>query len=108
MPDTFKRNAEIEAAPLDDECILFSPSKNKFYVLNRTASFIWSRMEKSSSADDVAAAVMRSFSGVTASQVIQDVESALSEMASLAVIEPAQAASAIRSPSEENPREENR
>jgi hypothetical protein len=98
----FKRIAEIETAPLDKECILFSPSKNKFYVLNRTASFIWSRMEKPASSGDVAAALLASFSGVTESQAVQDVESALSEMTSLAVIEPAHAEAPVSSPSEEN------
>lgn len=86
MPVRFKRNAEIEEAPLDNECILFSPSRNKFFVLNRTASFIWSQVRRPVTAEEVSSTLSKSFAGAGASEVRSDVQSILDEMLELAVV----------------------
>ena len=45
MVDCYQQGVGIESAPLRDEVILFHPSSNKFCVLNRTSSFIWSELK---------------------------------------------------------------
>ncbi len=87
MGDLYRRKPEIESAPLDRECILYSPGANKFLHLNSTASFIWSRIGEPASAESVAGELVRSFEGVQRSDALRDVESLLTEMVSLAVVE---------------------
>jgi len=86
LPVRFKRNAEIEEAPLESECILFSPSRNKFFVLNRTASFIWSQVREPATAEEVSGSLSKSFAGASASDIRSDVKAILDEMLDLAVV----------------------
>jgi hypothetical protein len=79
---TFQRSATVEAADLDGEVILFAPGANRFFVLNRTASFIWERLEAPSTVEDIASGLCRSFTGVALSDAVRDVESAVREMLS--------------------------
>lgn len=87
MEATYARSDAVEAAPLDSECILFHAASNRFLVLNGTASFIWSRLERAATAEEIARDVERSFRDVTAEQVREDVRSALEHMLELAVVE---------------------
>jgi hypothetical protein len=81
----FKRSPSVEAAPLQDECILFDPATNRFFVLNRTASRIWSRIERPATAEEIAREVASGFRGVTPERALGDVNRALERMLSLAV-----------------------
>ncbi len=87
MPDLFRRKPEIESAPLDRECILYSPGANKFLHLNSTASFVWTRIGEPSTAESVAGDLVRSFEGVQRSDALRDVETLLREMVSLSVVD---------------------
>lgn len=91
MPRRFQRSTEIEEAPLERECILFSPARNKFFVLNSTASFIWSQLKDPVTAEELASNLSKSFSEVTETDARDDVESMLDEMLSLAVVVAAEA-----------------
>jgi hypothetical protein len=42
----FQQGVGIEAAPLQDEIILFHSASNRFCVLNRTSSLIWSQLKE--------------------------------------------------------------
>jgi hypothetical protein len=87
MRERFRRRPEIDSAPLERECILYSPGLNKFLHLNSTASFIWSRLEGPVTAESVADALARSFEGVRSADALRDVESLLKEMVDLSVVE---------------------
>jgi hypothetical protein len=88
----FQRNPGIEAAPLERESILFNPTVNKFYLLNRSAAFIWEQLQSPASAEEIAASLCRSFGGVAETQAREDVRSTLEEMLSHSVIEEAPSA----------------
>ncbi len=103
MRELFRRKPEIESAPLERECILYSPGANKFLHLNSTAAFIWSRIGQPANAESVAGDLATSFAGVRRSDALRDVESLLKEMVSLSVVE------ALPAPGSDGPAErENR
>jgi hypothetical protein len=79
----YSRSPSIEAAPLQDETILFNPAKNQFCVLNRTASFIWNQLAAPGSTDSLAAGLCKSFSGVVFEDASRDTDKALQEMLAL-------------------------
>jgi RPA family protein len=87
MEPTYARSPAVEAAPLEAECILFHPEANRFFVLNDTAAFIWSRLETAATASEIAAELRRSFEGVGEDTARKDVATALEHMLELAVVE---------------------
>lgn len=86
MDTQFHQNPVIEVAPLQDEVILFHAPTNRFCVLNRTSSFIWSRLKGPATAKEIADEVGKHFRGVPQQEVLQDIDSVLSEMLSLELI----------------------
>lgn len=86
MASSFGRAAGIEAAPLQDEVILFHAPSNKFCVLNRTSSFIWSQLAEPTTCEGIAARMAASFTGVTLGEAMSDVDKALMEMLALGLI----------------------
>jgi hypothetical protein len=83
MTTAYIRNSSIEMAPLQDETILFDPAQNRFCVLNRAASFIWSQLETALTTDTLAAEICRRFSGVSIEVAVPETNRALQEMLSL-------------------------
>jgi hypothetical protein len=79
----YRRSPAIEMAPLQEETILFDPQKNKFCLLNRTASFIWKQLAAPTSPDALGARICESFSGVALENAVRDASGALEEMRSL-------------------------
>lgn len=86
MVERFRQSVDIEFAPLQDEVILFHAPSNKFCVLNRTSSFIWSQLEQPATSEEIAERLEGSFSGVTTHQAMSDVDSTLREMLALGLI----------------------
>jgi hypothetical protein len=86
MSLSFRQSPGIESAPLQDEVILFHASSNKFCVLNRTSTFIWSQLKEPATSEEIALRMGASFSGVTVSEAMSDVDSALKEMLALGLI----------------------
>jgi hypothetical protein len=80
---TYSRSPGIEAAPLQEEVILFDPASNQFCVLNRTASYLWNQLATPSSTESLAAGLCKSFSGVALEDAHRDTDKALQEMLSL-------------------------
>jgi Coenzyme PQQ synthesis protein D (PqqD) len=79
----YQRNRAVEAAPLKEASVLFNPGTNKFCLLNSTMAFIWTRVEQDATAEEIAAQICRSFSGVTPEQADSDVRQALDQMMEL-------------------------
>jgi hypothetical protein len=86
MNRTFHRNQRIEAAPLNEEAILFDPASSKFFMLNRTSSFIWDRLSSPATAETLAGDICKSFGNVTQSDALNDVRTALDEMVSMELV----------------------
>jgi hypothetical protein len=86
VSNLYSRSPAIEAAPLQEETILFDPAKNQFCVLNRTASFLWNHLATPTSADALAASLCQSFSGVGMEDALRDADRALQEMIALSFV----------------------
>lgn len=86
MSVRFQQSAGIEFAPLQEEVILFHSPSNKFCVLNRTSSFIWSQLKEPASSEEIARRLEGSFSDVESTQASLDVDAALQQMLSLGLI----------------------
>jgi hypothetical protein len=82
----YQQSPGIEFAPLQDEVILFHSASNKFCVLNRTSSFIWSELRQPASCEEIAQRLGASFSGVDVHEALSDVDAALNEMLALGLI----------------------
>lgn len=83
---TFRQHPAVEAAPLMEELMLFHPQLNKFCVLNRTASFLWTSMAQPCTAEQLAHAMCQGFAGVTFADAQRDVRAALELMSSLDLV----------------------
>lgn len=86
MGESYRQVTGIESAPLQDEVILFLASQNKFCVLNRTSSFIWSQLAEPLTCEEIAVRMGVSFKGVDIREAVSDVEAALEQMVSLGLI----------------------
>ncbi len=79
----YRRMAGVESAPLNEEEILFHPETQKFVMLNETGRFMWGQLEEPQSLQELAKAVSESFTGVTASEALPDLEKAMRQLEDL-------------------------
>lgn len=86
MNTCFQQNPIVEASPIQDEIILFHAQTNKFCVLNRTLSFIWSHLQKPTAVEQIVEEICKNFREVTETEAIEDVNSALQEMLALNLV----------------------
>jgi hypothetical protein len=84
----YRRVAGVEAAPLQGESILYDPESKRFFVLNRTAAFVWERLESPAVVEDLAAAVCGAFQAVELEAARSDVRGTLVQMVELGLVEP--------------------
>ncbi|HEX9580956.1 MAG TPA: PqqD family protein [Gemmatimonadales bacterium] len=84
----YQRSPEIEAAPMQDEAVLFNPVTKKFCVLNETAAFLWKLLEHPRSEDDLSSQLCSEFEGVDAPLAAQDVQKTLRQFAELKIVVP--------------------
>src|SRR5437867_13104136 len=64
----YRRVATVEAAPMQDETILFNPATNSFCVLNPSAALVWQSLETPQPATVLASQLCEAFEGVTQDQ----------------------------------------
>jgi hypothetical protein len=86
MSTRFQQSAGIEFAPLQDEVILFHSPSNKFCVLNRTSSFVWSQLKEPVTSEEIAHRLQGAFSEVDPDRAMSDIDAALKEMLTLGLI----------------------
>jgi hypothetical protein len=79
---------EVEVAPMQDETILFHPSKKQFCLLNPTAAFVWECLEEPITADELADQVVGRFADVDGDRAKQDMQGALQQLRDLEFVEP--------------------
>ena len=83
----FQKNPVVEAAPLQEETLLFHPQRNAFCVLNSTASFIWTCLATPNRAEQLVEKLGQSFQGVSPVDALrEDVQSVLQHMQELELI----------------------
>lgn len=86
MTTQYRRATGVEAAPMQDETILFDPATKRFCLLNGTAAFLWERLQQPCTVDQVSADLCQSFDGADAGAVQQDVQAALEQLKDLAFV----------------------
>lgn len=86
MTIQYRRRAGVEAAPMQDETILFDPATKRFCLLNGTAAFLWERLQQPCTLEQVSADLCQNFAGAEAGAVQQDVQAALRQLTDLAFV----------------------
>lgn len=86
MSDRYHRNPAIEAAPLQQELMLFNATTKKFCVLNSSAAHIWERLSEPRTADELVSSLREHFAGTDAAAVEKDVQTVLGQLVSLELV----------------------
>jgi hypothetical protein len=86
MAQRYQQGVGIESAPLQDEVILFLASSNRFCVLNRTCSFIWSELKQPATSDELARRLHSSFGGVSLQEAASGVDAALHQLLAMKLV----------------------
>jgi Coenzyme PQQ synthesis protein D (PqqD) len=82
----YRRNPQIEEAPLGGDLMLFDPVKSQFYVLNPTMAYLWRNCDGEKSLDRIVESVPRDFDGTDSRPVAAEMKTALDELLSLGMI----------------------
>lgn len=88
MSVTYRRNPDIEAAPMQGESILFDPASNKFCLLNGTAAFVWEQLATPATIEHISRELCSHFDTPEPARVEQDVREVLDRFVELALISP--------------------
>jgi hypothetical protein len=78
---------DLTSRSVDGEAVLLDRSSGRVHQFNRTASFIWARLDGTTSPRDVAAAVAEAFD-VEPETAGKDVETLLEQFRALELLEP--------------------
>lgn len=82
----YRRNENVEIAPLMEESVLYDPAGNKFCVLNRTATRLWELLDQPQGVDDLSATLCDEFSVDDGTTVERDVQETLRQLEGLGLI----------------------
>lgn len=83
---TPRRNPQVEEAPLQGELMIFDPKSARFFVLNRTMTFVWRRCDGSHGVAEMVDDLRREFAEVDPATAEGDLKKALGELASLGLL----------------------
>jgi len=81
-----RRNPDVEEAPLQGELMIFDPASSRFFVLNRTMTFVWRRCDGAHGVADMVDELRREFAEVDPATAEGDLKKALGELASLGLV----------------------
>jgi hypothetical protein len=82
----WRRNPQVEEAPLQGELMIFDPKSSRFFVLNRTMTFVWRRCDGSHGVAEMADELRNEFADVDRATAEGDLKKALGELASLGLV----------------------
>lgn len=82
----YTRSAGVEAAPMQDETVLYNPASKQFCLLNETAAFLWDLLEAPQTEEDLAAELCDAFDGVDAEMATRDVRRTLQQLTDLGIV----------------------
>lgn len=83
---SLRRSPKIEEAPLHGELMLFDGTAAKFFVLNRTMTFLWRHCDGRHSLSDVLEILRQEFADVEPASAEADLRTALQELVSLGLV----------------------
>jgi len=78
---------DLTARAVDGEAVLLDRANGRVHQFNRTASFVWSRLDGQTSPQDVAAAMAAAFD-VDAETASRDVEALVERLRTLQLLAP--------------------
>jgi len=81
----YRRNPTIEAAPTQDETILFNPASSRFCLLNRSAAVLWASLEQPRTMAELTAAMCEAYE-IDAARAGDDVREAVKDLEALELI----------------------
>lgn len=81
-----RRNPQVEEAPLQGELMIFDPQSSRFFVLNRTMTFVWRRCDGSRGVAEMVDELSNEFADVDRVTAEGDLKKALGELASLGLV----------------------
>ena len=82
----YVRRPDVEAAPMLEETVLYSPSVKRFCVLNPTAALVWDRLVEPRTAESLAADLLDRFAVTAGVNVDADVRAALEQLEGLDLV----------------------
>lgn len=82
----YQRASGVEAAPLQTETVLHHAESNNFCVLNKTAAFLWDRLETARTPDELVAELCAGFEGVDDIVAREDVADTLRQFTELGMV----------------------
>jgi PqqD family protein of HPr-rel-A system len=80
------RNPSIEAAPLQQELMLFNAATKNFCVLNATAAHVWASLEEPRTAEELVNSLCAQFDTNSSETVAEDVAAVLGQLESLELV----------------------
>jgi Coenzyme PQQ synthesis protein D (PqqD) len=86
MTELYRRNPQVEEAPLGADLMLFDPAKSQFYVLNSTMAYLWQNCDGQKSFDTIVGAVPELFSEAGTHPIDSEMKAARDELLSLGMI----------------------
>ena len=87
LPDRpLRRNPDVEEAHLQGELMIFDPASSRFFVLNRTMTFVWRRCDGAHGVSEMVDELRREFAEVDPRTAEGDLKKALGELASLGLV----------------------
>jgi hypothetical protein len=82
----WRRNPQVEEAPLQGELMIFDPASSRFFVLNRTMTFVWRRCDGAHGVREMVDDLRQEFREVDRETAEGDLKKALGELASLGLV----------------------
>lgn len=82
----YSRLPDIEAAPLQEETVLYLPALKKFCLLNRSAAFIWAELQTPRTAAELATRLQTAFTGADEVVAARDVTDTLRQLVELGAV----------------------
>lgn len=86
MAAQLSRNPAVDFAPMKQESVLFQSQTNQFCLLNSTATFMWSLVERPCTVEGIASALCDHFDSVSLAEAVQDVERTANELLRLSFL----------------------
>jgi Coenzyme PQQ synthesis protein D (PqqD) len=86
MTELYRRNPQVEEAPLGSDLMLFDPAKSQFFVLNATMAYLWRNCDGEKSLDRIVESIPREFADAETYPVATEMKTALDELVSLGMV----------------------
>ena len=81
MASTYERSDQVEASTVGDRVVLYHRTSRAALVLNPTGSYLWERLARPSTTEDLTAALRDRFPALAGEDALRDVSAFVDELA---------------------------